>query len=275
MSGRRIVFTKNNYSEEDYRALWEEEKFSYIIIGKEVGESGTPHLQGYAEFTKLSKFAPIAKKHKMFCELARGTQEQAITYCKKDGDWAERGEPKAYDTKAGGEATKQKYAAIIKQAEEGKLEEIKAENPEIYLRCYTTLNKIKQANMKSLPELEELENIWAWGPPGTGKSLSARHTAGGVFYPKPMNKWWDGYEGQETVIIDDWERESHLEHHLKIWADHYDFIAETKGGSMRIRPKHIIVTSNYSMEECFSGMALEALKRRFTVHEFKVLNKNS
>lgn len=86
MASRRICFTKNNYSSEDVEALLKEPKFSYIVFGKETGESGTPHLQGYAEFHKLSKYSPIAKKHSMACFATRGTQLEAITYCKKDGD---------------------------------------------------------------------------------------------------------------------------------------------------------------------------------------------
>lgn len=259
MSARRIVFTKNNWTQEDKEALLSECKFSYVIIGEEVGEQGTPHLQGYAEFEKKAKWAPIAKKYKMFCELAR-TQKEAIEYCKKGGNFEERGTPRL----EGGEAEKSRWRKIIQQAEEGKLEEIKEENPEVYLRCYTTLNKIKQSKMAAIPELENLDNLWLWGPPGVGKSRTARDTAK-VFYPKPLNKWWDGYQYEDFVIIDDWEKDCHLGHYIKIWADRYDFIAETKGGSMRIRPKHIIVTSNYSPDECFLGEELSAVRRRFRV----------
>jgi len=57
--------------------------------------------------------------------------------------------------------------------------------------------------------------------------------------------------------------------HLKVWADHYPFTAETKGGGTTIRPKRIIVTSNYSPAELFEDkVTLEAIERRFKV-EFK------
>ena len=69
MSTRRICFTKNKYEESDIDALLAEERFSYGIFGLEVGEQGTPHLQGYAEFHKKTKFATIAKKYKMHCEV--------------------------------------------------------------------------------------------------------------------------------------------------------------------------------------------------------------
>lgn len=87
-----MCFTKNNYTEDDLQALLHFDRFTYVIMGKEVGESGTPHLQGYAEFSKVTKLAGIGKLFKMHTEVTRGTAVQAIDYCKKDGDWVEKGE---------------------------------------------------------------------------------------------------------------------------------------------------------------------------------------
>lgn len=58
-------------------------------------------------------------------------------------------------------------------------------------------------------------------------------------------------------------------HHLKMWADHYPFKAEVKGGSMLARPKRIIVTSNFSIRQCYEDPRdYEPLERRFKSHHY-------
>lgn len=256
-------FTVNNWTEEQKHDILNEERFSYVIVGEEIAPStGTPHLQGYAEFPKVTKFGVFAKKYHLHFETCQASSEANIEYCKKDGIFQERGIPKG-GPKKGGEVEQERWARNINLAESGNLEELKRIDPDAYTRSYKTYKQMAVDHMKPIPEIE-LDNYWICGAPGIGKSRKAREMTNGVFYPKQLNKWWDGYQGEEWVIIDDYELDCKLDHHLKIWSDRYDFIAETKGGSLRIRPKHIVVTSNYSINDCFlERSANEAIKRRF------------
>lgn len=92
---------------------------------------------------------------------------------------------------------------------------------------------------------------WFWGESRTGKSTKARQENP---YIKMVNKWWDGYAGEEEVLLEDVDK-SHspwLGSFLKIWSDHWEFRAEVKGDSIIIQPfRTFYVTSNYHPEELF------------------------
>ena len=94
-------------------------------------------------------------------------------------------------------------------------------------------------------------------------------------YIKRKNKWWDGYEGEDVVIIEEWSPDDKLSlQNLKEWADKWPFGAERKGGYMIIRPKKIIVTSNYHPNDCCERAEDSmALARRFKVTHFSDVYK--
>lgn len=88
------VFTLNNWTEEQSEIIestFEQGGYKYIW-GEEVGESGTPHLQGYLEHEKRFrpsqlKFGDGLKWNQIHWEKRRGTRKQAIEYCQKDGQY--------------------------------------------------------------------------------------------------------------------------------------------------------------------------------------------
>lgn len=279
MSVRGWCWTLNNYTAtelDDIKALnREENSIKYTVYGFEIGEQKTPHLQGYTYFANARTLAGVKLLYpRAHLEKQRGTFTQAIEYCKKDGSFEEYGRP-PMDSREKGETQKAKWRKINDLAKAGNWVELDEEYPMEYLLHY---NKLLDLYNREQPVPEDLDgplsqyNHWLWGPPGTGKSFSAR----AMFeshYPKSLNKWWDDYKGEDAVIIEDIELDSlNMKHHIKIWADRYNFVAQVKGNHMRIRPKHIIITSNYSIEEIFADdpQLREAIKRRFKVTHYNV-----
>lgn len=85
-------FTLNNYTESDVdRIVDGASGFDYIVFGKEVGDSGTPHLQGFVSFpTRVRRNVCVDKIGQAHFTVARHI-DNAIQYCKKDGDFIELG----------------------------------------------------------------------------------------------------------------------------------------------------------------------------------------
>lgn len=88
-ASKRWCFTLNNYTEEELAQLtllgMAPNKY---IIGREVGESGTPHLQGYFHFKK--KVRPLEIKNiskKIHWEKCKGSEEDNFHYCSKGNDY--------------------------------------------------------------------------------------------------------------------------------------------------------------------------------------------
>ena len=91
MSSTRWCFTVNNYTPEDENTFFSV-PCSYLVLGKEEGDSGTPHLQGFITFPKPKRLSAMKKIHpKAHWEIAKGTSEQASLYCQKEGSFREKG----------------------------------------------------------------------------------------------------------------------------------------------------------------------------------------
>ncbi len=84
-AAKRWSFTFNNYSDSDYCYMCAMcAKFCrYAIIAKEVGDSGTPHLQGYLEFKERRRPKSVFNEPKIHWELSKGSKADNITYCSK------------------------------------------------------------------------------------------------------------------------------------------------------------------------------------------------
>lgn len=90
---RSWIVVINNYTEEERQTMLGYDCAQFVIVGKEVGENGTPHLQGYIRCNNAVRLSTLKKVFpRAHLEIAKGTPEQNITYCSKDGDFEERGD---------------------------------------------------------------------------------------------------------------------------------------------------------------------------------------
>lgn len=121
---------------------------------------------------------------------------------------------------------------------------------------------------------DDVRGIWFYGQPRTGKSRAA-FAQWPDAYRKAQNKWFDGYSGQESILLDDLDSDV-LGHHLKLWADRYPVQGETKFGHVQLVHKVFVVTSNYSPEDLFKcPIMAAAIRARFQFTHFSIGPFNS
>ena len=86
---KRWCFTFNNYSDDDLEQM--EQTFNQMsinyIIGKEVGDQGTPHLQGYIECPTKMRWSQFKLSDKIHWEKCKGDRAANVKYCSKEGNY--------------------------------------------------------------------------------------------------------------------------------------------------------------------------------------------
>lgn len=144
MTSRNYVFTINNPTgilhPEDFGNL------RYLIYQEEVGENGNYHFQGYIELTSPRRISYIKKWpgfETAHLEIRRGTQEQAIAYCRKQDETYIAG-PYEFGTPSyQGERTDIKKA--VKLIKEGKTDrELLEECPLEFVKYHRGLREVRR-----------------------------------------------------------------------------------------------------------------------------------
>jgi len=258
---RNFIFTYNNYPD---TKLVDELLCKYIAYSFEVAPTtGTPHLQGYVSFHN-AKTVQAVRNLLPGCHVSvmLGSIAQNDEYCSKAGYLNERGEkPITNDNK--GRAEKLRWQNARDLAKSGDLDQIDAD---IYIRCYSTLKSIAKDHMVKPPPAD-VSCYWIHGDTGTGKSHCVE-TAFPNCYKKSMDdlKWFDGYDDQEVIYLEDFDiYQIKWGGLLKRLADKWPMQASIKGSMKYIRPRVVIVTSNYTIDQIWSDpQTVDPLLRRFT-----------
>lgn len=228
---------------------------SYLVYQRELcPDTNREHFQGYLElntprpFTSLQRDCPqLATAH---FERRRGTQAQAIAYCSKvdtridgEGPW-EFGDRKAQGQRAdlaAVKATIDSGASMKRVSEDHFTEFVKYERS---FRSYKRLHTVQRHWPMQL--------ILYLGPSGTGKTRAVRARFPEAYW-KPHGKWWDQYDGEEVVVIDEMYGSSFPYTELLRLFDRYPHAVECKGGTIEFSSKIIVMTSNQEPEDWYSA----------------------
>lgn len=244
-------FTLNNYSDEECVSLRDvfERECSYAVFGKEVGENGTPHLQGYFRASVKYRLSQVKDKFSRRAHFspARGDVKSNRVYCSKGGDVWEFGTARGLSEKKSRDELAIEYR---RHFDAGTLCDFAADNPGVALFNGHTLRRNILGSFAPIKR-PVVRVRWIWGPPGTGKSRFAHNEFPEGFVKEPRTKWWTGYMLEKQVIIDDVGPKGIDINHLLRWFDHYRCWVETKGDMVPLHATDFIVTSNFTPDQIY------------------------
>lgn len=218
------------------------------------------HLQGFICLSDKMRLAGLKKEYHSTAhwETSRGTFEQNMEYCSKDKSHLcgpfQMGTPPAQGKRNDLETlhTMVKAKATnyeILEATQGKA-----------ARFEKAINFMRFVDMEksSDRQMQGVRVIVLYGPTGSGKTYAAVNViSGGNYYKvetpaKSGDKlWFNGYEGQPYLIIDDFSGGVDFRHLLTL-LDKYKLKVEIKGGHTWACWTNVIITSNQHPSHWYS-----------------------
>lgn len=267
LQGRYWCFTLNNPQPEEDPNTW---GGSFCIWQLERGEEGTPHYQGYIIFKGNKRFNAIkAINPRAHWDIRRGTHQQAVDYCSKtdtriDGPWTHGEAPK--------QGKRSDLLLLKEQLDAGvSVKELWA-NPETF-HIVSKYDRVPSLyRLATVPQRRFKTHVLVLhGPPGLGKSYFPATVYPDAYY-KNNTEWWDGYEHQKVVVLDDFHSSWFPFTFLLQLLDRYPLNVQVKGGTVPFNSKLIIITSNRSPRVWYrpDDHPYEALERRLTtIYRFR------
>lgn len=261
---RGWCFTLNNYTDDDVTMFnnlgkgVEEGTVAYMVFGKEVGQNGTPHLQGYIRFVNARSGASMKKlQSKAHWEAQRGTNFDASVYCKKDNDFTEYG-------KAPSQGRSAKLDEVAKYVATGMTkEEVVEKYPGHYAKYHAGLDKILLHSQK--PRDQKPYVTWVCGPGGCGKTKFCKRQAreaGHDYFIKLNNQWWCTYKQGDYIILDDFDGRWEI-HDLLRLLDWNKYVGQVKGGNIQVNSPRIYITADRPPTVLFADILSDALLHQF------------
>lgn len=304
---RSCCITWNNYQkyEPEKAWLWVLENCTYAVFGREVSPpteennmEGTPHWQGYFEFTSQKSVATI-KKHLEGCHVEKpyenSTPRHCAGYCKK-GTFSEESLTKdeyinfvkngkysyffmnPYMDWSGeefGKISNQGKRTDIDNAVESiaagdSMRTVFRDHARVAVKYHRGLQAVRWAYMEPR-KLDEMPTVYVyWGLTGVGKTRRAMEDFEDedryVWNPS-QGTWFDGYDGEKIIVFDEFRGQLPFAMLLNI-CDRHSCRVQVKGGMVELQADKIIFTSckhPRDWYQCFDDQEkYDQLDRRIT-----------
>lgn len=273
---RDWIFTINNpFDDLNVRSMnpnhWETRLFAYMCWQLEQGSTGTIHFQGYIVLNNAYSLAQMKRifSTRAHWEIRRGTHDEAVMYCTKEDTRMEGPYHKGVPPQQGKRSDLEEIKTLI----DGGATELSIAQSHFasWTRYHRSFHRYRL--IIKPPRREKPHVIVRYGPTGTGKSYSCRFLDPLDTYRKPntgSTQWWDGYEGQSIIVIDEYRGWLPYDVLLMI-LDESPYILQIKGGFVPLTATQIIILSNLHPSLWYTKDPLHdyaMIERRIDVIEF-------
>lgn len=270
---RRWCFTLNNYSDSDEADLASRvsHDIQFLYYGREVGEEGTRHLQGYLELFRKKRMGGVKKikgLSRAHIEIARGTQSENIRYCGKGGVVVRLGD--AMEEVSGG--SRKRLGLVKAQLDSGKsMQEVADGDFSLWCQYRRSFYAYQQLSLSG--RRWKSFTVVLYGPTGTGKTRFVHEMCQGdtLWTWGGDGMWFDGYCGQRVCLFDDFDgahgtEKSRISYRrLLRLLDRYPERVPIKGGYVEWCPRKIYITTNLDPSDWYPQEDYAPLERRLNL----------
>jgi len=250
---RSWCLTLNNPTDEEVNHLrgLNERLFKCAIFAHEIGESETPHIQGFVQFvnartlTACKKILGTARVH---LEAANGTPYEAYNYCmKEDGEIFTFGDEPA-------EVELSDWERILIAVENGESDlDIIRKWPAIAMRCQTAIAKYRAIYQASVVQWRDVDVQYLWGATGTGKTRGVLYDAHGnynqdVYRATNAKNPFDMYNGESTIVFEEFRSQFTCRDMLN-WIDGHPVMLPARYADRMAQFTTVYILSNWSFDE--------------------------
>lgn len=247
----KMVFTSFKM-EIDWERIYNDNSdvIRYLVCQlEESPKTGKFHYQGYIQFFKACRFARFQKliNDKCHMEIARGTTIENLEYCTKIktslGEVWEFGKPTS-------QGKRNDWNHIKDMIDDGAtIQELAHKHFGDYIRYHRGFEKYKYIHDKSESQNRRSVKVkLILGPTGTGKTQGVLDKFGDdkvyiLEFDKGSNVWWDGYQGEDVILLDDYNNNYNLPRLLRV-LDKYKLRLPIKGGFTWAKWTKVFITTN-------------------------------